>query len=125
MVRASFDGIAKEVESGRGVREGGDDASNDEQGGGGQGGEIGEGGDGGDLLRLIRARSLGEDKHWRFGRDGGRLEPRGDFGVVGSGHIDDYGGFGGETDAREKLGFGGTGKGGEEYVGGKTTIRER
>jgi hypothetical protein len=113
------------VESGSEILDRGDDAADDEEGGGGEWGEVGEGSDGGDVLGFVGAGGFGEDADGSFGRDGSVLEPGGDFGVIGAGHVDDDRGFGGEADAREELRFGRTGKRGEKDVGGEAAIGER
>jgi hypothetical protein len=69
-------------------------------------------------------RGFGNYEDGRARGDGGVLEPAGDFGVVGAGHVDDDCGVGGEADAGKKLCFGGAGEGGEENVRGETAIGE-
>lgn len=76
-------------------------------------------------MRLIGPRGFGKDKNGRAGGDGGVSEPERDFGVVGSRHVDDDRGIGGEPDSGEKLRFGGAGESGEKDVRGEAAIRER
>ena len=52
---------------------------------------------------MIRVGGFGDYEDGRVGGDGCVLEPAGDFGVVGAGHVDDYCGVGGQADAGEKL----------------------
>lgn len=100
-------------------------AADKEEGGGWEWEKFGQAGDSGGVLGLIDVRGLGDDKDGSVGGDSGVLEPSGNFGVIGTGHVNDDRGFGGQADAGKEAGFGGAGKGGEENVRGKAAIGER
>jgi hypothetical protein len=74
---------------------------------------------------LIGVGGFGDYEDGCVGRHSGVLEPAGDLGVVGAGHVDDYRGVGCQTNAGEELGFRGAGEGGEEDVGREAAISER